>query len=184
MSTRNGFFLDEPDGYRYYSHKIGTDRRVFGKKEFSRRLTVWAGIGFGGTTTLYYTTETINNEKYQEIIQQHHLPFHQPRFLLAQDNAPCHVSAASRQFMAERNIALLDWAAHSPDCNPIENLWGIVVHHIYRNCHHYQNLTDLKSAIQLAWDEIELNTVQNLIASFPKRLIEVVKAKGGNISNF
>ena len=109
------FLLDGPDGCRYYWHKIGPDRRVFGKKKFSRGLTVWAGIGFGAT---------INSEKYQEIIQQYYLPFHQPGFLLAQDNAPCHVSAASRQFMAERNIALLDWAAHSPDCNPIENLWG------------------------------------------------------------
>ena len=72
------FLLDGPDGYRYYWHKFGTDRRVFGKKAFSGGLTVWAGIGFGGTTT-----KTINSEKYQEIIQQHYLPFHQPGFLLA-----------------------------------------------------------------------------------------------------
>ena len=50
----------------------------FLEKKISRGLTVWAGIGFDGTTTLYFTTETINSEKYQKIIQQHYLPGMKP----------------------------------------------------------------------------------------------------------
>ena len=52
--------------------------------------------------------------------------FPQDRFILQNDNAPCHRSAPTLYFLTERYIDVLDWPASSPDANPIENLWNFI----------------------------------------------------------
>ena len=47
-----------------------------------------------------------------------------------------------------------------------------------------ENVSDLKNAIKDAWDDIDLQIVRKLVMSFPKRLIEVVAAKGGHILKY
>ena len=40
-----------------------------------------------------------------------------------QDNAPCHKAREVLEFLAERNIPVMDWPPQSLDLNPIKNLW-------------------------------------------------------------
>ena len=145
---------------------------------------IWAGIGYNGTTDLHFCSSTMNSEYYQQVIRECYMPFHQTDFVLMQDNATPHVSAATRSFLREHEIQVLDWAPNSPDCNPIENMWALLVGKIYHNGRRYENVSDLKNAIKDAWDDIDLQIVRKLVMSFPKRLIEVVAAKGGHILKY
>ncbi|MBW0556902.1 hypothetical protein O181_096617 [Austropuccinia psidii MF-1] len=43
--------------------------------------------------------------------------------LLMEDNAPIHTARASTDWRNRHDIQKLDWPAHSPDLNPIENVW-------------------------------------------------------------
>ena len=99
---------------------------------FCPDVIVRAGIGYSGTTSMFITSNTINSSTYNEIITQHYLPYHQNRFY-------CHVSAAARTFMDENSVNLLDWPPRSPNCNPLENVWGILVYRLYGDSNCYSN---------------------------------------------
>ena len=70
-------------------------------------------------------------------------------------------------------------ACCSPDLNPIENLWGIIVRAVYKNFRQFDNTSDLKEAIETAWDNMYVSVLKKLVDYLPKRCIEVVKMDGG-----
>ncbi|KAJ5104253.1 hypothetical protein N7532_004782 [Penicillium argentinense] len=47
------------------------------------------------------------------------------------DNAPTHTARVVRDALAEMNIEVMEWPPHSPDLNPIENLWALLKAKIY-----------------------------------------------------
>ena len=130
-------------------------------------VKVWGGIGYNGTTQLYMTERNINSEVYQEIITTAYLPVHQNLFLLMQDNARPHVSDDTLRFMRNNNISLLEWLPCSPDCNPIQNLWGILVQRMYAQGQKYCTIDTLKRKIQQEWDSLNVEEVRKLINHFP-----------------
>ena len=75
------------------------------------------------------------------------------------------------------------WPARSPDLNPIENLWGILVRDVYAGCRQYDNVRDLKNAIRNAWNRVSTEIILNLIGSMQKRMTETLKMRG-NITKY
>ena len=76
----------------------------------------------------------------------------------------------------------MKWPAKSPDLNPIENLWGILARHLYKNGRQYNSITELTAAIKESWDSIPDETLKNLVNSMQKRFIMVLQKKGIRIS--
>jgi transposase len=75
---------------------------------------------------------------------------------------------------------LFQWPACSPDQNPIENIWGIIVRSVYAENRHFDSIEELKVAIIKAWNEITPSTRKKLIDSMPNRIFELIKNKGGS----
>ena len=50
-----------------------------------------------------------------------------------QDNAAIHNASIAKKYLLEENIRLLDHPACSPDVNPTENLWGLIVVKVLSN---------------------------------------------------
>lgn len=99
-------------------------------------------------------------------------------FIFQHDNASIHAAKATKNWLAERNCKVLDWPAVSPDLNPIEYLWGILARQVYRGGRQFQSCLELKNRIRETWDEILVETLQNLINSMPKRIFSVISNKG------
>ena len=99
-----------------------------------------------------------------------------------QNNASVHRSRSTLQYLAEHGIFTLEWPACSPDINPIENLWGLLVRNIYRDNKQYTSVHELKEAILEAWSGLDVLTLDNLAKNIPNRLIQVVKCSGGPIN--
>ncbi len=75
---------------------------------------------------------------------------------------------------------MIPHAPQSPDCNPIENLFGLLIKKIKKNRQIYANVEALWNAINLEWNRlaIDTQTIENLALSMPSRYAEVLEKNG------
>lgn len=180
--------MDGPDGLDHYWHDLRLDKLYFSRRNFGGgNVMVWGAFSQRGKLQLKFVTNRMKSIDYQEVLRDHLLPFIVEGEEFAQDNAPIHVSRTGPRlqygtinWLVDHNIAVLPWPPHSPDLNPIENIWGIIVRRIYANNRQYSNVIELKTAITQAWDEINRQTIDNLILSMDNRIFQLINRNGGH----
>ena len=147
---------------------------------------VWAAFDWGGKTEIVFTNEKLDSKKYQDLLMTHLLPHAHTlggqNWIFQQDNAPCHASKSTKKWLLEHNIVTLDWPSISPDLNPMENLWGVIVRKIYQNRKQFNSVESLKATITKSWDELNGEVLQHLINSMKNRMFELIKSKGESIN--
>ena len=145
----------------------------------------WGGFGFNGVLPLSEISTRMNSNGYTDILEESLLPEARQMggrgWIFQQDNAPVHKSKWTMDWFSRKKVRVLDWPARSPDLNPIENLWGIMTRSVYARGRQYSNVNELRLAIQLAWNNISLETLRNLINSMKNRIFQVVYNRGGFI---
>lgn len=143
---------------------------------------VWLGFCSTGKLNLAFTSCKMNSSDYIQVLQNCLIPFRakyrRKKFVFQQDNASIHTSSATKSWFSTKKIEVLKWPARSPDLNPVENIWGILVRRIYDNRKQYDTIDELKAAILKAWENIEPNILKNLVASMPKRIFQVIERAG------
>lgn len=178
--------LDGPDGLACYWHDIRTEERYFSKRNFGGgTVMIWAGFSAFGKTSLAFVDGRLNADGYQQILHNNLLPFLR-RFpaanhIFMHDNATIHAATSTRNWLKDRNIETLNWPSCSPDLNPIENLWGIMVRNVYENGKQYSTIAELKQAIVASWNNIDLEQLMKLAESMPKRVNKLIKSSGKQI---
>jgi transposase len=100
-----------------------------------------------------------------------------------QDNAPCHKSAATMDFLADNNITCLEWPPYSPDVNAIENLWAILKEKL-RSSTTPTSLADMENRVKTIWntDAAIRAACEKLNDSMPSRILQMIANKGGAIN--
>lgn len=99
-----------------------------------------------------------------------------------QDNAPPHRAVKTKEGLEEQSFSTIDWPALSPDLNPIENVWGLLVQKVYVGGKQYFSVPALKAAIQKAWDELTQEELAPFLNSMRKRLCQVIERQGKHIN--
>ena len=132
-----------------------------------------------------YMPGTLNAERYlallkeqlPAVIRQHGLQ--KSRLEFQQDNASPHTARFVYQWFIEEGITLMKWPAHSPDLNPIENLWALLKKRVGARARDSDGVFDLWALIEEEWGKITINECRKLVHSMPDRIQAVIKARGG-----
>ena len=110
---------------------------------------VWGCFTFQGTGRLCPVEGMMNSTKYYKMLTKHMLPTMKNLYLggtgiFKQELVPCHTSKVMQSFFKSK-LHVLDWPSNSPDFNPIENLWAIVMKRLEKG--HCSTTTKLIEAI-------------------------------------
>ncbi len=74
-------------------------------------------------------------------------------FLLVPDNVQPHVTRVCGEFLDDEGIDAIDWPSHSPNLNPIQNLWDVMHWGIRSHQITPQTVQELTDALNQAWEE-------------------------------
>lgn len=144
-------------------------------------LHVWGAIWMNGKSNLVVLQRNVNAEEYRRILTEHLLPItsEMENYIFQDDNAAPHRAKIVHEFKTNAQIRSLPWPARSPDLNPIEHVWDYLGRKI-KEGGVLPDLNSLKSALITSWNEMPITFVNRLIESMPRRIGEVIEAKGGN----
>ena len=124
---------------------------------------VWGAFCAANTLPIAFTSHRIDSEEYTGILDATLVPFIKRRrrqqLTFQQDNAPAHKARDTTDFLESKNIPVLSWPACSPDLNPIENLWGVLVSKVYADGRQYDSVQQLKLGIERAWNAMPIKTL-------------------------
>ena len=78
FSDETKFNLDGPDGLAYYCHDLRREKKFFSVRgRGGGSLMIWTAIGFNGKAKIVVVQGRINSIGYQNILNDHLLPFAQ-----------------------------------------------------------------------------------------------------------
>lgn len=183
FSDEKKFNLDGPDGFAYYWHDLRKEKQFFSKRQSGGgSVMVWGGFGYGGKTELVFLEGRVDSEQYVDVLKNHLLRAGKKicgkNWIFQQDNASVHTSKLTLDWLKSKKVNFLDWPSKSPDLNPIENLWGILVRKVYANGKQYNSVDELKTNLVKCWTDIELEILSKLVDSMPNRIMEVIRLNG------
>ena len=187
FSDEKKFNLDGPDGFAHCWHDLRKEPQYFSKRQQGGgTVTIWAGIAYNGVLNIAVWNSKMNSEKYCQVLANCLLSFASEECLenriFQQDNALCHKRKYTMDFLSDNYVGTLPCPARYPDINIIENMWGILVRDVYKDCRQFGSKEELKRAIHKAWNEISITTIRKLFDSMHKRCISVIERNKNRLS--
>ncbi|GFX44557.1 hypothetical protein TNCV_2637221 [Trichonephila clavipes] len=140
-------------------------------------IMVWAVIMINGRPRLHVVANgTITGQRYiDEVLLPHVRLFRGAvgdKFVFMDDNATCHRTLAVRDCLDSEGIQHLVWPAHSPDLNPIENVWDALGRQVAGRNYPPTNKNTLIRALTEEWDKLPQQLLDNVVQSMLKQVEE------------
>lgn len=153
---------------------------------------VWGAISYGKKYPLVridLTNSKLNGQRYVDEILRPHLSKHlnylrrygQRHARVVEDGAPVHWRKKDKKVREELKIVNFPHPAHSPDLNPIENMWAIVKGKLRKLKRAPTSKEALWRAIEAAWEAIPITTEYKLVHGMNKQLELLKRARGFGI---
>ena len=128
---------------------------------------------------------TFNYQRYIHLLQdalQPYLPTLLPNGgFFQQDNAPAHVSRATKEYLEHHAAGIFPWPSTSPDKNPIKNVWGHMGQILKRDYELPADSDQLFATLEEIWLDVmgDANYRRKLIDSMTNRISVLCGVSGG-----
>ena len=147
-------------------------------------LSVWAAFSIHGRTPLVRISGTLNQHKYEEILEGYIVPFANAYqggtggFIFQQDNCGPHKAKSIKSFIYSSGIQLLPWPSQSPDMNPIENAWAILKRELRQRTTYSNTVDGLFNELCNIWNSLPDSYFKSLVKSMPNRVRKLKNVRG------
>jgi len=171
LESRRRMFVRRPIGAR-------NKRKYCIKWKYNdrRSLMFWGLICADGRREIVCCQGNMESAKYCRILENTYLTRYMNK-ILQQDNASCHCSKFTKDFLESHEIDVLpNYPPCSPDLNIIENIWAILKDGVRRRA--AKNLDELRLFVEEEFNKIPDSIILSLYKSIPKRISEVLRGKG------
>ena len=151
-------------------------------------VLIWGAIWTGGRSELFMTHQTMDSQRYCDVLDRYVAPLvqvlgnPQQNCFFMDDNARPHTSRVSTAKKEELRLRNLQWPSCSPDLNPIEHVWAWMKLKVRRQLRAWDNMNRLEELIRNAWESIPQHVIDSLVSSMSGRIAETIENKGGNTS--
>ncbi|CAH2015357.1 unnamed protein product [Acanthoscelides obtectus] len=141
-----------------------------------------------GPGDLVSITDRMNSKQYLDIltnsfISSYRIHYPQSRITFVQDNSAVHTSHMVRNYLAQEDYNVIAWPAKSPDLNPIENMWGIMVQKWSTGGPLPNRRDNLDTHCRRIWESFRGTDVcKNLVDSMRTRMQSCIDAEGHRIA--
>jgi transposase len=141
---------------------------------------------FFGCSELAIFDGSISSLEYEHVVGNYVRPYLTnagaagARLRFMQDNAPSHTAVYAS--MELQGLDLVDWPPHSPDMNPIEDLWARLKALLVPYAEHIVTVEDLRRAVNAVWKRIASDRayIGGLYEKIYKRFSRIVAINGAN----
>ena len=116
---------------------------------------------------------------YQSLLNRGPSSIYTTRCFFQHDGASSHTARTTTDYLTKKIIRVLtEWPPQSPDISIIENLWNTLKLNVKKR--NAQTIEQLWSFCQEEWNAIPNDAISRLFESLPRRMLDIIKAKGGN----
>ncbi|KAA6395752.1 MAG: putative Transposable element Tc3 transposase [Streblomastix strix] len=185
FSDEKKFKLNGPDGYQYYWFAIDESNdfvRYSADYHRKKGVMVWLCMSSKGILCVQRLKGSINQDTYTDIVTNDPLAMmhgaHGTDFIFQQDNAPAHKAKNTIKALQSTGLVIMDWPTVSPDLNPVENIWALIVRRLYATKYRFHDEEALWNATIRVTNEITVQEVQKYTGSMTNRLLNVIEKKG------
>jgi hypothetical protein len=186
FSDEKKFRWDGPDGYHsfWYQPDDAPPPVPFSRDYHQfRGVMVWGCVSSKGLLRLERMYGSVTADAYVTMLSGDPMAAihasHGTEFVFQQDNATPHRAQPTQDFLKDAEVSVLEWPALSPDLNPMENVWSMMVRLLYKEGHFYDSDDSLWEAIKAVAAQITVLSVRPLISSMRGRLVNVL-SRGGH----
>lgn len=174
--------------------------------QHSPQVHVYAAVTSRGVTPLYFVEGTtghqpsstqpkkrskgVGSTEYIDMLKERMLPalrelfpgrrWHR-KWQFMQDNVPAHTAKATKAFLAAEHVRVLAaWPPHSPDLNPIENMWAWAEMKL-RAKGVPGSVGQFKEWLIEVWSSVPLELCEKLVHSMGGRLEACTRLEGAHV---
>jgi hypothetical protein len=182
------FRFDGPDGWnKFWVHKHDKRFKPAMSKDYGKYkgVMVWGAVSSEGLLALERTTPKMSGDDYLKMVTGPPLDKIRskcgPHPIFIQDNASTHKKLSTVEGLKDSGMEVPEWPALSPDLNPMENVWSLIVKRLYPGSSSFESEDELWEGIKSVGKTITKEDVAPYIDSVPSRFQKVVEKKGGYV---